>query len=79
MVALTIFLPAVVTVARGQSVVWTNGDVIGHTTTSDTPGIWDSGTVPPGQTFSFTFPTAGTYTYHCTIHGKLMFGTVVVQ
>jgi plastocyanin len=79
MVAPTTFLPAVVTVVRGQSVVWTNGDVIGHTTTSDTKGIWDSQTVPPGQTFSFTFTTAGTYTYHCTIHPTLMIGTVVVQ
>jgi plastocyanin len=75
----TTFLPAVVTAVRGQSVVWTNGDVIGHTATSDTPGIWDSRTVPPGQTFTFTFTTAGTYTYHCTIHPTLMIGTVVVQ
>jgi plastocyanin len=79
MVAPTSFLPQVVTVVRGQAVVWTNGDVIPHTTTSDTLGIWDSRTVPPGQTFTFTFTTAGTYTYHCTIHGKLMFGAVVVQ
>jgi plastocyanin len=79
MVAPTSFLPQVVPVVRGQAVVWTNGDVIPHTTTSDTLGIWDSRTVPPGQTFTFTFTTAGTYTYHCTIHGKLMFGTVVVQ
>jgi plastocyanin len=79
MVAPTTFLPAVVTVVRGQSVTWTNSDTTSHTTTSDTVGIWDSRTVPPGQTFSFTFTTAGTYTYHCTIHGKLMIGTVVVQ
>ncbi len=78
MTAPTSFLPQVVTVVRGQSVVWTNSDAIIHTTTSDKL-IWDSGQLLPGGTFSFTFTTAGTYTYHCTIHGTLMTGTVVVQ
>jgi plastocyanin len=80
MIAPTSFLPAVVTVVRGQAVAWTNSDPISsHTTTSDTKGIWDSGTLPPRQTFTFTFVTPGTYTYHCTIHGTLMSGAVVVQ
>src|SRR5579875_243718 len=34
-------------------------------------------TIAPGATFSFTFTTPGTYTYHCTIH-PFMHGTVVV-
>jgi plastocyanin len=76
MVAPTTFLPAVVTVVRGQAVAWTNTDLIAHTTTSD-KGIWDSGMLAPTQTFTFTFVTPGTYTYHCEIHA-LMTGTVVV-
>ena len=79
MVAPTTFLPPVVTVVRGQAVTWTNKDVIAHTTTSDSAGKWNSGPLAPGQTFTFTFTTAGTFTYHCTIHGLPMAGTVVVQ
>jgi plastocyanin len=63
-------------VVRGQAVAWTNTDLIAHTTTSD-KGIWDSGMLAPTQTFTFTFVTPGTYTYHCAIHA-LMTGTVVV-
>lgn len=72
------FSPPLVTVVRGQSVVWTNSDTTSHTTTSDTQGIWDSGVLVRGLTFTYTFTTAGTYTYHCTIHKTLMIGTVVV-
>jgi plastocyanin len=33
----------------------------------------------PGQTFSRTFSTPGTFTYQCSIHGAAMSGTVIVQ
>lgn len=29
--------------------------------------------------FARSFPTAGTYAYHCTIHGASMSGRVVVR
>jgi plastocyanin len=78
MVAPTTFLPQVVTVVSGQAVTWTNNDLIAHTTTSDTTGIWNSGALAPKQTYTFTFVKPGTYTYHCAIH-VLMVGTIVVQ
>ena len=31
-----------------------------------------------GETFSFNFSTAGTFTYSCTIHSSLQ-GTVIVE
>jgi plastocyanin len=66
-------------VAMGTTVTWTNNDSIAHTTTSDT-GVWDSGILSPSQTFSFVFTTAGTFPYHCAIHGAAsMSGTIVVQ
>jgi len=75
------FSPPVVTVPAGQSVTWLNTDTIDHTTTADSTSAqqWDSGTLAPGATYSVAFPKAGTYTYHCTIHGAIMSGTVVVQ
>jgi plastocyanin/LysM repeat protein len=80
------FNPGTITVRIGQQVVWVNNDSAPHTTTSGScsgnnctpaPG-WDSGTLNPGQSFAFTFTTAGTFTYFCRIHGASMQGTVVV-
>ena len=66
-------------IAMGTTVTWTNNDSIPHTSTSDT-GVWDSGILSSGQSFSFAFTQAGTYPYHCAIHGAAsMSGTIVVQ
>ena len=73
----TAFAPNPANVAVGTTVMWTNSDSTAHTTTSDN-GVWNSGLVNPGSQFSFTFNTAGTFTYHCTIHPNMV-GTIVVQ
>ncbi len=74
------FQPPTITIQVGDTVVWTNNGSLPHTSTSDTAGIWDSGILLPGQTFSRTFDTAGTFPYNCVIHRALgMVGTVVVQ
>jgi plastocyanin len=71
------FNPNPLTVAIGTSVTWTNTDTITHTSTADAGG-WNSGVIAPGTTFSVSFPTSGTFTYHCTIHPDMV-GSVVVQ
>ena len=71
------FNPAQLSVAVGTTVTWTNTDAVSHTSTSDA-NAWNSGTVAPGGQFSFTFPTAGTFSYHCAIHPGMV-GTVVAQ
>ena len=38
----------------------------------------DSGTIVNGAMYMHTFASAGTYNYHCTIHGLAMAGTVTV-
>jgi len=73
----TAFAPDAVDVSAGATVTWTNTDGVAHTSTSDV-GVWDSGIVQPGGQFSVSFPTAGTYRYHCLIHPG-MIGTVVVH
>jgi YVTN family beta-propeller protein len=70
------FSPPTVTVASALSVTWTNTDSVQHTTTSDSPN-WDSGPLSQGATFTTTFTTPGTYSYHCYIH-PFMQGTVIV-
>ena len=77
------YAPDAVTVVIGKNntVFWTNDDTAPHTVTSDTAGIFDSGTTGPlttqGGTFQFTFTTPGTYTYHCSFHAWMQ-GTVTV-
>ncbi len=71
------YAPDELTVQAGATVTWTNTDSEAHTSTSNIAG-WDSGVVAPGASFSFQFPTAGTFQYHCTIHPSMV-GSVVVR
>ncbi|MBI4312339.1 MAG: cupredoxin domain-containing protein [Chloroflexi bacterium] len=59
----------------GTTVTWAQRDLEGHTVTA--PGLFDSGILDEGKTFSYTFTKAGTYTYTCTLHPS-MTGTITV-
>ena len=71
------FSPSTLTISVGDTVTWTNQDSAPHSATGDN-GEFDSGTLSNGQTFSFTFTTTGTYTYHCAIHNG-MTATIIVE
>jgi plastocyanin len=64
------FDPAEVEIAPGTTVTWVNNDSAPHTATSD-DGVFDSGTLEPGDSFSFTFEDTGTFAYHCDIHPNM--------
>jgi plastocyanin len=67
------FNPQVVKIAAGGSVTWTNQDGTTHTVTfSDS-----TQTLSNGASYTRKFDTAGTFTYHCSIHPS-MTGTVEV-
>ncbi|MBI3986796.1 MAG: hypothetical protein HY343_07750, partial [Lentisphaerae bacterium] len=79
----SVFNPVAVTVSPGQTVQWTNQDILPHTVTADpgnpVSGGPDSDTPFPdgftaGQTYSWTVPTnavSGTqWFYHCRFHGS---------
>src|SRR5262252_6166978 len=78
------FSPSSVTIQVGDTVQWNWGSSA-HSATSGTPGnpdgLWDSGVLNKNATFSFTFNTAGTFSYYCTPHGSCcgMIGTVIVS
>jgi amicyanin len=64
------FSPAVIKVKVGDTVTWTNKDSVHHTVTASTSSS-DAPNSPlfgQGETYKFTFTTAGTYTLHCTPH-----------
>lgn len=70
------YSPSDLTINIGDTVIWTNNDSTAHSTTSNTL-VWDSGLFGPGETFSFTFTSAGTFPYFCTRH-KTMTATITV-
>jgi plastocyanin len=70
------FSPRSLSIATGDTVVWTNNGDDDHTATA-TNNAFHSGTMAPGDTFQRTFSTAGTYDYVCAFHDD-MTGTVTV-
>jgi plastocyanin len=73
------FGPAVLTVAVGTKVTWTNDDSDPHTVTSAAePKVIKSPPLDTGDSFAFTFDKPGTYRYFCSIHPHMQ-GTIVVQ
>lgn len=70
----TAFSPNPTNVPVGTTVTWVNNDTTTHTS-SDTGGAWNSPLIGPGGQFSFTFNTAGTYSYRCLIHSNMV-GTI---
>ncbi len=59
-----------ISVSAGSTVTWTNGDGVQHTSSS-ADGLWDSGALNNGDTFSFTFNQAGDFAYACAIHPNM--------
>jgi len=73
------FSPSSLTVPAGTLVtwIWLPGDVI-HTVTFDADTTIMSAFQSSG-TYARTFTVAGSYPYHCSIHGNAMTGVITVQ
>jgi nitrite reductase (NO-forming) len=73
--------PNPVQVSAGGTVTWTNDDAQPHTATSGEnaapDGLFDSGILTVGKSFSHTFAEAGEYPYYCMLHPNMV-GTVSV-
>lgn len=70
------FSPRTLTISAGQTVTWVNADAVIHTVTNET-GLFGSPSLRPGDRFSHTFDTPGTYGYFCIPHSYMQ-GTIVV-
>ena len=73
------YSPSALTVSVGSTVtwVWEPNDVI-HTVTFDADTTVMSAFQSSG-TYARTFTAAGTYSYHCSIHGAAMTGVITAQ
>lgn len=72
------FNPSTITVSANSTITWTNKDAIGHTVTSDS-GLFDSGSIGTNGTYSYTFTTSGTFTYHCKVHPTMTASVTVTE
>ena len=72
------FSPKTLSVPTGATVIWTNQDDAQHVVVSVDNRFKKSALLKPGQRFSNTFETAGTYSFFCSIHPR-MTGTIVVK
>ena len=88
------FMPMSVTIQKGDTVEWINNAQSLHSVTTN-PAVaqdpkdvsapkdakpFDSGFMPPGAKWSYTFTVPGTYKYLCLPHEKdKMTGIVVVK
>ena len=71
------FQPMDLTVPVGATVTWKNLDGEPHTVTS-LDGVFRSGALDEGDSFSFRFAKPGVYKYLCTIHPRMV-GSVTVR
>jgi plastocyanin len=72
------FSPESIRIAPGSTVKWVNNGQHNHTVTA-TDGAWDSGNIPPGQSYNHTFKNAGTFRYKCSLDPQKMEGKVIVE
>ena len=71
------FEPAALEARAGDTLVWTNHDVVPHTATSD-DGSLDSGMIAPGASWTFVVPEVEHLTYVCIFH-PTMTGAISVR
>ena len=80
------FSPSTLSIGVGDSVTWMNAAIFAHTSTSGTPpptpnGLWDTGHVAGGGSFTVTYTNfaGGTYPFFCSIHYAIgMVGSLTI-
>jgi plastocyanin len=71
------FTPMALTTKVGVEVTWVNQDDEPHTVVSDT-GLFRSGALDTGNSYTFKFDKPGTYHVFCSMHPQ-MTATIVVE
>jgi plastocyanin len=60
------YAPDTVAAAQGDTVVWTNRDLVAHT--ANRAGGWNTGAIAAGAEGRIVAGAPGTYTYVCAYH-----------
>ncbi len=70
-----VFNPAVLNIKVGDTVIWQNKDAAPHQIKANS---FNSAVLSRGDTFKFSFDTAGAYNYICSIHPSMK-GQIIVE
>jgi plastocyanin len=70
------FQPEELDVQKGDTVVWTNHDIVTHDVTEEKGKLWTSGPLAPGQSWSLVVTESDDY--YCSIH-VVMKGKLIVE
>jgi plastocyanin len=68
--------PASLTVQKGDTIIWTNHDMVTHDVTEEKEKRWTSGPLAPGESWSLVATESADY--YCSIH-VIMKGKLIVQ
>jgi len=71
------FVPERVEVAAGDTIVWTNKDIVPHSVTAAEAKV-ESGELQTGKSFKLVARKKGEMSYICRLH-PVMHGVVVVK
>ena len=63
-----VYSPAVITVTKGSTLVWTNKDLAPHTVTPSSGDDFDSGFMGQGSIYSLTVTDTSSINYFCAYH-----------
>ena len=73
------YSPKVLTIKPGDTVEWKNTSLTEHSATFEAGG-YETGRIQPKKTSKkIKFADAGTFPYHCSVHGKTMSAQIIVQ
>jgi len=70
------YLPEMLVVRRGDTVVWVNDDPMPHTVTAT--GEFDSRSIAAGKSWRLLAQRAGSYAYICTLHSNMR-GSLTIE
>jgi plastocyanin len=73
------FSPQTLFVPVGARVTWLWVNGVHGVVSDDDPPAFPPSPVQSGGRYSVTFATAGQLGYHCSVHGLMMTGVIVVQ
>ena len=70
------FIPATIQVKKGDTIIWTNRDIVVHNVTEEKSKAWASGIISAGKSWKMVATKSAEY--FCSLH-PVMKGKILVQ
>jgi plastocyanin len=73
------FQPRTLFIAAGESVTWVWISGVHGVVSDDDPPAFERSPTQAGGQHTVTFANPGQYGYHCSVHGTMMTGVIIVE